>query len=225
MKGKILQMNLLIKKIKRFRNKMYYYILGKNKIKIKGHKNYINKNDSSYIKNTHILIYGNNNNITFHDDCTVAGLRILIIGDNNLIEFGKGTRVNASTFQPTVMNALGGKSIIIGEGSLFSNNIEIHTTDYHGIYNSKGERINSDKNILIGKHVWIGLGTKVLKGTEIADGCVVGAGSVLSGLYQKENTVIAGNPAKTIKEQIFWQDDLKTFCEVPNILKEKWNIK
>lgn len=36
------------------------------------------------------------------------------------------------------MNALGGTSITIGDKALFSNNIEIHTTDYHKIYDEHG---------------------------------------------------------------------------------------
>lgn len=210
---------------KKMRNTLYYYTyLGGNKIKIKGYNNHINKNDTSYIKNTHISVLGNNNTITFNNYCQMSGLRILIIGDNNLIEFGKGACVNASTFQPTTINAVGGKSIRIGDGALFSNNIEIHTTDYHGIYNSQGKRINADKDILIGNYVWIGLGTKILKGTEVADGCVIGAGSILSGLYPKENVIIVGNPAKIIKEQVFWKSHRDDYCEVPNILKEKWKL-
>lgn len=123
--------------------------------------------------------------------------------NDNVIEFGKGVTINASYLQPTVINAAGGKSIRIGDGSLFSNNIEIHTTDYYEIYDSEGKSVNPDKDILIGKHVWIGLGSKILKGTEIADGCVVGSGSVLSGLYRQENTIVAGNPAKIVKEHIW----------------------
>lgn len=119
----------------------------------------------------------------------------------------------------------GGRSIKIGDGSLLSNNIEIHTTDYHGIYDSQGKRVNPDKDILIGKYVWIGLGVKILKGTEIADGCVVGAGSVLSGIYRTENVIIAGNPARIIKEQIFWKAQRQEYYDVPNILKERWNLE
>ena len=36
------------------------------------------------------------------------------------------------------MNALGGTSITIGDKALFSNNIEIHTTDYHKMYDEHG---------------------------------------------------------------------------------------
>lgn len=209
--------------IRKVRNGIVY--VWKNKRKIEGENNRIIKNNNSYIRNTHISIHGNNNTLIFGENSNICGLRVLITGNENIIEIGKNVVINASTIQPTVINAVGGKSIKIGDGSLLSNNIEIHTTDYHGIYNSQGKRVNPDKNILIGKYVWIGLGVKILKGTEIADGCVVGAGSVLSGVYRNENVIIAGNPARIIKEQIFWKGQSQEYYDVPNILKEKWNLE
>ena len=134
----------------------------------------------------------------------MRGLHILIEGDNNIIEFGDHVTVNASKIQPTVINAVGGTNIKIGIGSLFSNNIEIHSSDYHGIYNKNGERINPDKDIIIGKNVWIGLGCKVLKGSVISDGSVVGAGSLVSGTFSEKNVIIAGNPAKIVKSKKFF---------------------
>ena len=139
-------------------------------------------------------------------------LNILIEGDNNSIIFGKGVIVNASKVQPTVMNALGGCKIMIGDGSLFSNNIEIHTTDYHGIYDEHGKRINPDKDIYIGNRVWCGLGCKILKGTNILDGTIIGAGSIVTGKIKEKNVIIAGNPAKIIKRQVFWNEKRLDSC-------------
>lgn len=112
--------------------------------------------------------------------------------------------VNASTQQPMVMNALGGTKISIGNEALFSNNIEIHTTDYHKIYDQYGNYINTPKDIVIGEHVWVGLGVKILKGTQIAKGCVIGAGSVLSGKYVFDNAVLVGNPPRIVRNNIIW---------------------
>ena len=211
----------IINLIKFLRN-MYYFYFGHNSFKIKKN-NDINYGKNAFFKHCVINIHGNNNKVYFGNNCHMSGLHILIEGDNNYIEFGENVTVNASPTQPTVINAIGGKNILIGKGSLFSNNIEIHTTDYHGIYDENGERINPDKNIIIGNYVWIGLGCKILKGSEISDGSVIGAGSLVSGKFSEENVIIVGNPAKIIKHHIFWKGERKSSYSVPDILKSKWN--
>lgn len=216
-------MNTQIKKtLKKFRNKYDFYFGHNRFVKEKGNR--ISYGNNCRFINCNVVIHGKNNSIEFGNDCNLNGLRILIEGENNIIVLGNGVVVNASKIKPTVINALGGTEIRIGEGSLFSNNIEIHSTDYHGIYNKNGERINPDKNIVIGRYVWIGMGSKVLKGTEIPDGVVVGAGSVVSGKFVEENTIIAGNPAKIIKREIFWKPQRLESYPVPKELQKKWNI-
>lgn len=159
------------------------------------------------IRKSFFMISGRDNKIIFQDNVNVNGLRILIVGNNNLIQFGESTVVNASKIQPTTINVIGGKKIIIGKGCLFSNNIEIHTSDYHKIFNQiKGNLLNPDKDIIIGNNVWIGLGATILKGTHIADNTIVGAKSLCSGKYNIENTVLAGNPAKVIKDNVIWEN-------------------
>lgn len=58
-----------------------------------------------------------------------------------------------------------------------------------------------NKRIVIGDNCWIGSGTVILAGVEIASGCVIGANSVVTKSFP-ENCVIAGNPAKVIKQRI-----------------------
>ena len=53
-----------------------------------------------------------------------------------------------------------------------------------------------EKSVFIGDDVWIGAGTVILAGVNIPRGCVVGAGSVVTGDLQFEYGVYAGNPAK-----------------------------
>lgn len=56
-----------------------------------------------------------------------------------------------------------------------------------------------DKPIVIGNDVLIGANCIILKGVTIGDGCVVGAGSVVTQSVPN-NCVVAGNPAKIVKD-------------------------
>ena len=49
--------------------------------------------------------------------------------------------------------------------------------------------------VKIGNKVFIGFGSIILPGTVIGDNCIIGAGSVVKGVFP-EGTVISGNPAK-----------------------------
>ena len=53
--------------------------------------------------------------------------------------------------------------------------------------------------VKIGNGCWIGGGAIILPGVSIGDGTVIGAGSVVTKDIP-DNVVVAGNPAKIIKE-------------------------
>ena len=92
------------------------------------------------------------------------------------------------------------KSITIGSGCGFGGNVSIWDTDFHGIKYS--DRINMKAikvgSIKIGNDVWIGANCMVLKGVEIGDRSVIGAGSVVNKNIPSDE-IWAGNPAKFIK--------------------------
>ena len=94
------------------------------------------------------------------------------------------------------------KGIEIGDNTLIGGNVKILDNDFHPI---DIEARNADikekiciKPIKIGMNCFIGCNSIILKGTELGEGCVVGAGAVVSGKYE-DGCVIAGNPAKVIK--------------------------
>lgn len=93
-------------------------------------------------------------------------------------------------------------SITIGENTMIGGNTKILDNDFHPI---EIEARNSDikekigtRPIVIGQNCFIGCNALILKGTDLGDGCVVGAGSVVSGRFPS-NSVIVGNPGKVIK--------------------------
>ncbi len=64
---------------------------------------------------------------------------------------------------------------------------------------SRNEGLEYAKPITVGNNVWFGGSVIVLAGVTIGNGAVIGAGSVVTKDVP-ENVVVAGNPAKVIKE-------------------------
>ena len=91
--------------------------------------------------------------------------------------------------------------IEIGKGCSISDNVCIADSDSHYI---NGEKVKSTAPIVIGDHVWIGKNVTILKGVTIGSGAVVGVGSVVTKDVPC-NTVVAGVPAKPIKEIEKWE--------------------
>ena len=102
------------------------------------------------------------------------------------------------------------KGIEIGENTAIGGNTKILDNDFHPIEAETRNKLLADKNggdsdlvpskpIKIGKNCFIGCNAIILKGTELGDGCVVGAGAVVSGKFEPDS-VIVGNPARCIRK-------------------------
>lgn len=160
---------------------------------------------SARLSHCHFTIKEKHNRLVIDEGCNLTGLRILLEGDNNFIYLGKNVIVNASVTKPTVMSAVEGANIYIGDGCLFSNNIEIHTSDYHSIISCDScKRINPAKDIRLEERVWVGLRTIILKGTYISSDTIIGAGSVVAGNFTENNVIIVGCPASIKQRNVRW---------------------
>lgn len=95
-------------------------------------------------------------------------------------------------------------SFSCGDDCMFSHGIIIRCSDGHAVMNSDGEIINRGKSVKIGNHVWVGQDALISKNTQIPDGCIVGARAVVTKKFEQKNCIIAGVPAKIVKEDIQW---------------------
>lgn len=86
--------------------------------------------------------------------------------------------------------------IYIGKGTYIGPNVGIITAN-HDIYNL--DKHEEGKDVIIGKNCWIGMNSIILPGVVLGDKTIVGAGSVVTKSFPEGNVVLAGNPARVIK--------------------------
>ena len=132
-------------------------------------------------------------------------LGIVIGGDNNTVIIGD----NFFVYGKTKLYIVDGTDLIFGNDCMLSDNIEIRTTDNHGIFDiDTGNRINYEKNIHIGNHVWIGMRATILKGVNIPDGCIIGACSIISKSVELPNCCVVGTNV-VAKRNVCWTMERK----------------
>lgn len=149
---------------------------------------FMHKYDRTYLNISGRLIFKGNYSIG-------KGCRF-DIGSDAVAEFGSGY-VNAKT-NFIIMHGLS-----IGDDCAISWGCEFLDEDFHELtYSGKRKK---DPSIRIGNHVWIGSNVTVLKGSKVPDECVVASGSVVCSVFEKTNCLIAGNPARVIKENVKWR--------------------
>lgn len=128
------------------------------------------------------------NNVVIYPEVQFFGDGEITIGDN--VSIGNGTILYSSKK---------GGGISIGNNTLISAQCYIIDSD-HGI--EKNMLIREQSTIVapvsIGNDVWISAGCKILRGSKIDDGCIVGAMTLIKGTFPS-NSVIVGIPGKVIK--------------------------
>lgn len=95
------------------------------------------------------------------------------------------------------------KKVVVGSGTMIAPNCIIMDSDFHRPWPPQDRRNYSgddaDASVIIGKNVWIGANSIVLKGVSIGENSVIGAGSVIVNSLPP-NSLAAGNPARVIKQ-------------------------
>ncbi|NNC84339.1 MAG: acyltransferase [Flavobacteriales bacterium] len=107
---------------------------------------------------------------------------------------GEKAKLSLAISGGAFIKAFEGSSIRIGEGTIFANNVTIHTGNHDLI---DREKIIL-KDISIGQNCWIGSGASILSGVTLGDNVTVGSNAVVTKDFPS-NVVIGGVPAKIIK--------------------------
>lgn len=87
--------------------------------------------------------------------------------------------------------------ITIGHGCYIAPNVGLITAN-HAIGDLDTHA--PAKPIILGENCWIGMNSVILPGVTLGSGTVVGAGSVVTKSFPEGKCVIAGNPARKIRD-------------------------
>lgn len=86
--------------------------------------------------------------------------------------------------------------VYIGDYTQIAQNVGIISAN-HDVYNNH-EHILSE--VRIGSYCWIGMNSVILPGVTLGDFTIVGAGAVVTKSFPEGYCVIAGNPARLIRQ-------------------------
>lgn len=207
-------------------NSLYFRkaTIWKCNFKVDGVKNVVDLSDGKYC-GCRFEICGNNNSILLGANVSMNNTIIRITGSNNRVVIGtrghmKGLRIWLDDDENKVLiedsfSVESGGNFVVSEGTslkihekcMFSTDVEIRTGDGHAIYDKEHNRINRAEDVEIGNHVWIGAHVRILKGAYIPNDTVVGNSALVTKKVMNSNCILAGIPAKVVKDAISWTYD------------------
>ena len=127
------------------------------------------------------------------DGCFYLDLIVWLNGDR--IELGERVGFNYGCY----VNGYGG--LRIGDRTRFGPYAMVHTANHE--MSPELPLIDqgwTEQPVEIGADCWIGMGAYVLPGARLGDGCIVGAGAVVTGDLES-NCIAVGNPARVIRKR------------------------
>lgn len=162
----------------------------------------IDKNTSSKIVIYRRKDLAYNNELCLKNLAVSKELRISLWGRNSRLVLQNSSVVEAK------MEITTNGSIIFGDDCMISFDVFLGQADQHHIFDKQThKRINYSKGIVVGNHVWVGKSCQLFDGTRISDGSIVAAGAITSHNFTEKNVILAGVPAKVIRNNVIWTRD------------------
>lgn len=153
------------------------------------------------VDDLHLVIQGSNNVIHLGEDVRVLNSVFHIEDDGSRIEVGDGSILKLMAIGMTEPNS----TVKMGKDCMIAPGVDIRNGDSHAIYDGDTrQRINRAQDMIIGDRVWVGVRAMLLKGTQIADGCIVGAASVVAKPLTEARALYVGTPPRLVRSNIYW---------------------
>jgi maltose O-acetyltransferase len=127
------------------------------------------------------------------------------IGQNSIVEppfycsYGQNTHIGDHVYLNCMCTILDNNEVHIGHHVMIGPVVQIYTAAHHLQAETRIQGLEVAKPIVIEDNVWLGGGAILLPGVRIGRNAVVGAGAVVTQSVPA-NSVVAGNPARVIRE-------------------------
>ncbi|HET6226842.1 MAG TPA: acyltransferase [Bacteroidia bacterium] len=141
------------------------------------------------------LFFGEQSTVIIGHSVSIGPGVNIIVKDRAQLSIGSNTYFTSDSHIEIVNN------VEIGSNCAISWGVTIIDDNHHQVLPATGEQ---KKQVKIKDHVWIGCNVTILAGSEVGKNCIVAAGSIVKGLFP-DNVMIAGNPAKIVKQDINWE--------------------
>lgn len=191
----------------------------------RGSNNKVNIEKGAVFINSRITIDGDNNSITLGKAREYFALTINLKGHSKNVKIAesnknirslkigsiRGARQNLTIGKNFSCGGIeiqmndGDENCYIGDNCLFSWGIKIRTSDGHSVVDlQSGLATNLPKDVFIGNSVWVGEDVYFNKGAMVSSDSVVASRAVVTSGFTTPNVVIAGFPAKIVKNGVSW---------------------
>lgn len=150
----------------------------------------INRQD--YI-NTHersTLYIGDKATFKINGRFTMHGHSSIMVHDSAVLEIGNNTYLNGGCIECS-------HHISIGNDCAIADGVRIMDNSWHAIE-------DASKDVIIGNKVWLATNALIMPGVTIGEGAIVAAGAVVTKDVPAR-CMVAGLPAKVIKENVDWK--------------------
>lgn len=114
-------------------------------------------------------------------------------------DYGSLTQLGHDVFVNSNVYFMDGGGITIGNNVFIGPNTGFYTAAHPLDFPSRNIGLEKASPIFVGNNVWIGAHVAIMPGVEIGDGCVIGAGSVVTRDIPA-NSLVMGSPARIVRE-------------------------
>lgn len=133
-------------------------------------------------------------------NCILTGQHVRLFAPGKII-IGDGCAFNGQSFLHMHESA----TIQLGRNCLIAGGVSFSSSHVHKILDkATGKRLNPPGDVIVGDHVWVSADVTLWPGTNVGDDSVVGRNAYVAGAFPA-NCVIAGAPARVVREGITWE--------------------